>query len=118
MIIRQITKCTCDFCNQDIKPTDYCYELLGFHPDPSANPTEDVIALFTGTVIYDNYIVCSECLRIEEWQTGDAECNADSYRFECGGIYNHNYMDIVGNRDHDCFWDCRNCKFQKEEKND
>lgn len=63
MIIRQITKCTCDFCNQDIKPTDYCYELLGFHPDPSTNPTEDLLGLLTGTVRYDNYIVCSECLR-------------------------------------------------------
>ena len=49
---------------------------------------------------------------VEEWQTGDAECNADSYRFECGGIYNHNYMDIVGSRDHDCFWDCKDCKYK------
>lgn len=46
---------------------------------------------------------------IEEWETGDSECNAYSLRFACGGIYHNNYMDIVGCRDHDCFWDCGNC---------
>ena len=52
---------------------------------------------------------------VEEWMTGDIECDASSERYECGGIYNHNYMDRVGFRDHDCFWDCRDCK-NKENK--
>ena len=52
---------------------------------------------------------------ISEWETGDSECNAVSYEYECGGIYNQNYMDVVGNRDHDCFWDCKNCKFKTSE---
>lgn len=47
---------------------------------------------------------------VSRWETGDAECNAYSQRYECGGVYHHNFMDIVGNRDHDCFWDCRECK--------
>ena len=50
---------------------------------------------------------------ITDWNTGDDECNAYSVEYECGGIYNNNYMDVVGSRDHDCFWDCRNCKYQK-----
>lgn len=37
------------------------------------------------------------------WLTGDYECNAESKLYECGGIYHRNYMDVVGNRDHDCF---------------
>lgn len=51
---------------------------------------------------------------IDRWSTGDDECNAYSQEYECGGIYNHNYMDIIGNRDHDCFWNCSKCKFQKK----
>ena len=51
---------------------------------------------------------------VEEWLTGDFECEAYSQRFQCGGIYNNNYMDIVGNRDHDCFYDCSNCIYKKE----
>lgn len=31
--------------------------------------------------------------------------NAYSEKYECGAIYNNNYMDIVGKRDLDCFWD-------------
>ena len=46
---------------------------------------------------------------VRSWQTGDDECNAYSTKYECGGVYNNNYMDIVGNRDHDCFWDCSRC---------
>ena len=52
---------------------------------------------------------------IREWLTGDDECNAVSYEYQCGGIYNNNYMDVVGNRDHDCFWKCSDCKYQKKE---
>ena len=47
---------------------------------------------------------------INSWTTGDDECDAESREYECGGIYNHNYMDVVGDRDHDCFWDCSECK--------
>ena len=47
---------------------------------------------------------------VKTWMTGDEECDAESTEFECGGIYHHNYMDVVGNRDHDCFWDCTGCK--------
>ena len=53
---------------------------------------------------------CNKGKQIREWETGDAECNAYSVEYECGAIYNHNYMDIVGCRDHDCFWDCSECK--------
>ncbi len=49
---------------------------------------------------------------IREWLTGDDECNATSYEYECGGIYNRNYMDVLGNRDHDCFWECNSCRYQ------
>lgn len=47
---------------------------------------------------------------VRSWMTGDDECNAESYEYQCGGIYHNNYMDVVGCRDHDCFWDCRGCK--------
>lgn len=47
------------------------------------------------------------------WLTGDVECNAVSREYECGGIYHNNYMDVVGNRDHDCFWDCKRCKYDE-----
>lgn len=56
---------------------------------------------------------CSTGVITEKWETGDTECNAYSVRYECGGIYHHNYMDIVGCRDHDCFWDCRGCKYDR-----
>lgn len=48
--------------------------------------------------------------------TGDDECNAYDYEYECGAIYHQNYMDIVGNRDHDCFWDCSRCKRDRNKK--
>lgn len=54
---------------------------------------------------------------IDKWLTGDDECDAYSIEYECGGIYNHNYMDILGCRDHDCFWNCSNCKYVKGECN-
>ena len=53
---------------------------------------------------------CKKGKKVREWETGDTECNAYSVEYECGGIYNHNYMDVIGNRDHDCFWDCRGCR--------
>ena len=46
---------------------------------------------------------------VRTWSTGDDECNAYSTEYDCGAVYNNNYMDIVGNRDHDCFWDCSGC---------
>ena len=46
---------------------------------------------------------------VRTWMTGDDECNAYSVKYQCGGVYNNNYMDVVGNRDHDCFWDCKDC---------
>ena len=48
--------------------------------------------------------------QIKTWPTGDAECNAYSVEYDCGGVYHNNYLDIVGNRDFDCFWDCSKCK--------
>ncbi len=39
----------------------------------------------------------------ENLYDGDDECNAEATEYSCGGIYNHNYMDVVGNRNHDCF---------------
>lgn len=53
---------------------------------------------------------CNKGKVVKEWLTGDSECNAYSQEYECGGVYNNNFMDIVGNREHDCFWDCRLCK--------
>lgn len=50
---------------------------------------------------------------IERWYTGDGECNDYSVKYQCGGIYNNNYMDSVGFKDHDCFWQCSNCKYQE-----
>lgn len=47
---------------------------------------------------------------IREWETGDPECDAYSQEYECGAVYNNNYMDVLGNRDHDCYWDCCKCK--------
>ena len=43
---------------------------------------------------------------LRTWPTGDEECGAESNEYECGGIYHNNYMDVLGNRNHDCFWDC------------
>ena len=51
---------------------------------------------------------------VNEWLTGDAECEAYSKEYECGGVYNHNSMDVLGFRDHDRFWNCSKCKYQKE----
>ena len=48
---------------------------------------------------------------VDSWETGDSECNAYSQRYECGGVYHNNYLDIVGFRDHDCFWDCSKCRY-------
>ena len=48
--------------------------------------------------------------KVHETLTGDAECNAYDYEYDCGAVYHQNYMDVVGNRDHDCFWDCSRCK--------
>lgn len=52
---------------------------------------------------------------IRRWATGDDECNAYSVEYACGAVYNNNFMDIVGNRDHDCFWDCSKCVYTGEE---
>ena len=49
---------------------------------------------------------------VKFWLTGHAECDAYSEQYECGGVYHNNFMDIVGNREHDCFWDCTKCRFQ------
>ena len=49
---------------------------------------------------------------VEMWETGDSECDAYSERYECGGVYNRNYMDVIGSRDHDCFWECVGCKYK------
>ena len=46
---------------------------------------------------------------IDFWMTGDDGCDAESRRYECGGVYHHNYGDVVGCRTHDCFWDCSEC---------
>lgn len=51
---------------------------------------------------------------VKEWLTGDEECSANSWEYECGGIYNRNYLDVLGNRDHDCFWECSRCRYQSE----
>lgn len=40
---------------------------------------------------------------VREWEKGDSECNAYSQEYECGAVYHNNFMDVVGNRDHDCF---------------
>lgn len=47
---------------------------------------------------------------INRWLAGDDECDAEARVYECGGVYYNNYMDVVGCRDHDCFWDCSECK--------
>lgn len=47
----------------------------------------------------------------DTYLTGADECDAYSKQYSCGCIYNHNYMDVVGNRDHDCFYDCSKCKY-------
>lgn len=49
---------------------------------------------------------------VKTWYTGDGECNDYSKEYECGGVYNNNYMDMLGFKDHDCFWQCNNCKYK------
>lgn len=49
------------------------------------------------------------------WYTGDIDCGAVSTRYECGGVYNRNFMDTADSREHDCFWDCDNCRYSGEE---
>ena len=53
---------------------------------------------------------CDKGKVVETWETGDQECNAYSERYKCGAVYHHNLMDVVGCRDHICFWDCSKCK--------
>lgn len=53
---------------------------------------------------------CDKGKVVERWLTGDDECNAYSERYQCGGVYHNNEMDIVGCRDHMCSWDCSRCK--------
>lgn len=52
---------------------------------------------------------------VRKWETGDSECNAYSQEYECGAVYHNNFMDVVGNRDHDCFWNCSKCKREESE---
>lgn len=47
---------------------------------------------------------------VKQWETGDTECRAYSEEYECGAVYNNNYMDVVGNREHECFWECGGCR--------
>ncbi|MBR3268465.1 MAG: hypothetical protein IKI58_07040 [Oscillospiraceae bacterium] len=47
---------------------------------------------------------------MNEVLTGDPECDAYDSEYDCGGVYHHNYMDVLGSRDHDCWWDCTRCK--------
>lgn len=66
---------------------------------------------------YDN--TRPECNRdkgiiVRQWDTGDDECRAYSEEYECGAIYNNNYGDVIGNREHECFWDCSKCKYRGE----
>lgn len=49
---------------------------------------------------------------VRQWDTGDDECRAYSEEYECGAIYNNNYGDVIGNREHECFWDCSKCKYR------
>lgn len=51
---------------------------------------------------------------VRQWDTGDDECRAYSEEYECGAIYNNNYGDVIGNREHECFWDCSKCKYRGE----
>ena len=60
--------------------------------------------------VYQEKDSCNKGKVVNSWLTGDDECDAKSEEYECGGIYHNNYMDIVGSRDHDCFWNCSNCK--------
>lgn len=54
---------------------------------------------------------------VNKWLTGDDECDAYSTEYECGGVYHNNYYDIVGNRTHDCFWNCAKCKYKQTNNN-
>ena len=57
---------------------------------------------------------CDKGKVVKRWLTGDDECNAYSEKYQCGGVYNNNYMDVVGCRDHMCSWDCSRCKRKKK----
>lgn len=47
---------------------------------------------------------------VETFCTGNKDANAFSNVYECGGIYNNNFGDVMGNKTFDCFWDCSQCK--------
>lgn len=68
----------------------------------------------------EEYKICNKdgtCKRelrgeiVDSFYTGDPECNSRTYVFECGGVYNKNYMDKVGREEHLCFWNCKGCKW-------
>ena len=58
---------------------------------------------------------CDKGGLVDVEQTGDDECNAYDYTYACGGIWHNNYMDILGDRTHDCWWDCSRCKKHRKE---
>ena len=85
----------------------YTHEIFGYracdlHLDKFSKSFDNPVATIMGPIE-------------RTWLTGDDECDAYSRLYECGGIYHHNYMDRLGNRDHDCFWDCKRCKYMKNE---
>ena len=66
-------------------------------------------------LFWKNEVNCPDLFRVgvvDSWLTDDDECNAVSEQYECGGVYHHNYMDILGCRNHDYFWDCSSCKYK------
>lgn len=60
---------------------------------------------------------CDTGAAVDWWYTGDIDCDAVSTKYECGGVYNKNFMDVKGSREHDCFWDCENCRYRDSHKN-
>jgi len=59
---------------------------------------------------------CDKGKVVDSYLTGDDECDAYTYRYQCGGVYHNNEMDIVGCRDHMCWWDCSQCKRKKNKE--
>ena len=71
---------------------------------------------------FEDRACCNKGKEVSIDQTGDDECNAYDTTYECGGTWHNNFMDIVGNRTHDCWWDCpfesKRCKERRGEEPD
>lgn len=69
-----LTECTCDFCGKELDPIAYCYELRALQP--RSTDVDGCCDLIYRTAIYDEYIICKECLDAKIPEADDPSCSS------------------------------------------